>query len=135
MLGLSALFVNNFALGSVATMFRSLGLMYLGAVAFSAIFFFFTTLFNNSVGGIVSSLIISMGILNLIEMLLDMLVKKFISNPKILPTDVLYDSVFMSFDHAGAATKGILIFVGISLVYIVLAIGGSMMLQQRRDVK
>ena len=55
MLGLSALFINNFAFGSVAAMFKALGLMYLSAVTFSAIFFFFTTLFNNSVGGVVAS--------------------------------------------------------------------------------
>ena len=135
MLGLCALFINNFAFGAVAPMLKSLGLMYLGAVAFSAIFFFFTTLFNSSVGGVVSSLIISLGILSLIEMLLDLLVKKIVANPKFLPTDIFYDSVYINFNHAGASTKAIMIFVLISVAYIVLTVGGSMILQQRRDVK
>ncbi len=134
MLGLCALFIDNFAFGAVAPMLKSLGLMYLGAVAFSAIFFFFTTLFNSSVGGVVASLIISLGILNLIEMLLDMLVKKFISNPKVLPTDIFYDSVYFSFNHESAGAKAIMIFALISVVYIIVTVGGSMILQQRRDV-
>jgi len=135
MFGLTALFVDAFTLGSAVAMFKSLGLMYLGAVAFSAIFFFFTTLFNNSVGGVVSSLVISLGIFSLIEMLLDMAVKKIFSSPKVLPTDIFYDSVFMNFSHADASTKAILIFAGISVAYIALSLFGSMMLQQKRDVK
>lgn len=135
MFGLTALFVDAFTLGSAVAMFKSLGLMYLGAVAFSAIFFFFTTLFNNSVGGVVSSLVISLGIFSLIEMLLDMAVKKIFSSPKVLPTDIFYDSVFMNFSHADASSKAILIFAGISVAYIALSLFGSMLLQQKRDVK
>ena len=135
MLGLCALFIDNFAFGAVVPMLKSFGLMYLGAVAFSAIFFFFTTLFNSSVGGVVSSLIISLGILNLIETLLNMLVKKIISNPKVLPTDIFYDSVYFGFNHESAGAKAIMIFALISVVYIVLTVGGSMILQQRRDVQ
>ncbi len=135
MLGLTALFVDAFTMGSVTAMLKSLGLMYFGAVAFSAIFFFFTTLFNNSVGGVVSSLIISLGIFALIETLLDMAVKKIFSSPKVLPTEIFYDSVYMNFAHTDANTKAILIFVGISVAYIALSLFGSMMLQQKRDVK
>ena len=135
MFGLTALFVDAFTLGSATAMLKSLGLMYIGAVAFSAIFFFFTTLFNNSVGGVVSSLVISLGIFSLLEMVMDMAVKKIFSNPKVLPTDIFYDSVFINFDHAEAGTKAIMIFAGISVVYIVLSLFGSMMLQQKRDVK
>ncbi|MBR5426597.1 MAG: hypothetical protein K6E26_01680 [Clostridiales bacterium] len=135
MLGLSALFIDNFAFGSVAAMFKALGLMYLSAVTFSAIFFFFTTLFNNSVGGVVSSLIISLGILNLFELILDLLVKKIVSDPKVLPTDFFYDAVFINFNLEDLAVKTTMIFVVTSVIYIVLALGGSMMLQQRRDVK
>ena len=135
MLGLTALFVDAFTFGSAVAMFKSLGLMYLGAVAFSAIFFFFTTLFNNSVGGVVTSLVLTTGIFNLFEMLMDMLVKRIFSSPKVLPTDIFYDSVFMNFSHSDASTKAIMIFAGISVVYIVLSLLGSMVLQQRRDVK
>ena len=68
-------------------------------------------------------------------MLLDLIVKKLIANPKFLPTDIFYDSVFMSFEHVGASTKAIMIFVLISVAYIIFAVGGSMLLQQKRDVK
>ncbi len=135
MLGLSALFINNFAFGSVAAMFKAFGLMYLSAVTFSAIFFFFTTLFNNSVGGVVASLIISLGILNLFEMLMDLLVKKVVSDPKVLPSDFFYDSVFIKLDLESLTTKAVIIFVATSVIYIAVTLGGSMLLQQKRDVK
>ncbi len=66
LLGLCALFLNAFSFGSAAAMLKSAGFLYLGMVTFSAIFFFFTTLFKSSAGGIVASLVISLGILNLI---------------------------------------------------------------------
>jgi len=135
MFGLSALFINHFTLGSVAAIARSFGLMYMGMVAFSAVFFFFTTLFKSSAGGIVASLVISLGILNLIEKLLDLLTKKFISNPRFLPSDFFFDNAYMTFDHAGAGTKAILGFVAICAVYAIVSMGASMLLQQRRDVK
>ncbi|MBO4474092.1 MAG: hypothetical protein IK020_02910 [Clostridiales bacterium] len=135
MFALCALFLNSFTIGSVTAILRSAGLMYIGMIAFSGLFFFFTTLFKSSAGGIVASLIVSLGILNLIEMLLDLLTKKFISNPRFVPSDFCLDNVVMSFKHASAGTKTILGFVALCLVYLVLTIGGSMLLQQRRDVK
>ena len=133
--GLSALFMNSFAMGSVAAYLKVLATVYFGLVAFSAIFFFFTTLFRSSVGGIVASLVMSLGVLSLLEKLLDFAVKKIFTSPKILPTDLLFDSAYINFDATSATTKACLILAGLSLAYIVLSVGGSALLQQKRDVK
>lgn len=133
--GLCALFLDAFSLGSVTAMVKSAGLLYLGMITFSAIFFFFTTLFKSSAGGIVASLVISLGILNLIEQLLDLLVKKVFTNPAFLPSDFFFDNAYMTLNHRDAGMKTCLIFVAICLVYLVLSVGGSMLLQQKRDVK
>ncbi|MBO4928081.1 MAG: hypothetical protein J5379_07530 [Clostridiales bacterium] len=133
-LGASALFLNAFTAGSATMFLKSLGLSYVGLLAFSAVFFFFTTLFRSAAGGIVPSLIISLGILYLIENLMDLLVKKLISNPAVLPTDFFLDSQVMNFDFS-SGTKACVILCVLCAGYIVAALGGSMLLQQKRDVK
>ena len=133
-LGTSALFLNAFSMGSATFFLKNLGLVYVGTVAFSAVFFFFTTLFRSSVGGIVPSLVISLGILYLIENLLDLLVKKIFTSPKVLPTDFFLDSQVMNFNME-SGTKACIILCVLCLAYTVAAVGGSMLLQQKRDVK
>lgn len=135
LLSLCALFLDAFSFGSAAAMLKSAGFLYLGMVTFSAIFFFFTTLFKSSAGGIVASLVISLGILNLIEQLLDLAVNKIFSNPAYVPSDFFFDNAYMTFDASGAGMKACVVFVAICLVYLVLSVGGSMLLQQKRDVR
>lgn len=133
-LGTCALFLNAFELGSLATLAKVCGIVYMGMVTFSAIFFFFTTLFKSSAGGLVPSLIISLGILFMIEKLLDFLFNKVFGSTDYVPSDFLFDSKFLNFDMD--AGRNAIIFLGVlCLVYTVLTVGGSMLLQQRRDVK
>ena len=132
--GICALFLDAFTVGSTTLLLKTIALVYLGMVTFSGIFFFFTTLFRSSAGGLVPSLVISLGILFMIESLLDMLIKKIISSPKYLPSDFLFDSKFLNFDMTSG--KNAVIFLAVlCVVYIALSVGGSMLLQQRRDVK
>lgn len=132
--GMSALFMNHFELGNMAQYAKVLGVVYVCYAAFSAIFFFFTTAFQSSVGGIIPSLVITTGIFTLLEQLADLGIKKLIHNPKFLPSDVLFDGVFRSLEM-DAGAKSLLRVVAVAAVYIVVLLGACMFMQQRRDVK
>lgn len=136
-LGTSALFMNQFSFGDVTDYLKSGALVYFGVIVLSAIFFFFSTLFNSSTGGIVASLIVTTGLLMVIEHLLDSLAGKIFNNPAHLPSDFFYDTAFFytNLNTAEITRKGIVFFLVLSAAYLVLSLGGSMLLQQKRDIK
>lgn len=133
-IGCSALFVNAFSFGSATAFIKALGLTYLGTVALSGVFFFFTTAFRSAAGGVVPSLVICTGILYMIEQLLDLLVKKVAGSPKLLPTDLFLDAKFLNFNMDSGMTA-CLILAAVCVGYLVFSVGGSMLLTQKRDVK
>ena len=102
--------------------------------AFSAVFFFFTTVFRSSAGGLVPSLLITTGVLSLISKLLDLGANKLFNNPKLLPSDFFLEGAFSAVSNE--ASNGTLIRVVVTAaVYIVVALGLSMFIQQKRDVR
>lgn len=135
-LGLSAVLMNDFELGNLGAFLKTLGLLYFGMVVFSAVFFFFTTLFNSSTGGIVASLVVSLGLLSLVEQILDVLATKAFGDLKHVPSDFFFDSAYIYLDvnMGDIATRSMIFFIALGLVYLVLSLGGSMMIQQKRDI-
>lgn len=131
--GLQALFLNSFEVDSVSMFFRNLGLTYLCITAYSAVFFFFTTLFKSSAGGIVTAMIMVTGVLTLVATLIDLGFTKIFTNAAHVPSEFILSSVVPSF-AADMAGTNVLKLVVITVCYIVVSMGASMFLEQRRDV-
>lgn len=134
-IGLSAAFMNDFRWDSAKDFLCVCAVAYLGLVTFVTLFFFFTTLFNSSTGGIVATCFISTGLLALIESLLDKVADKIFSSPAHVPSDFFLDSAFMYLDLNSVAVKGCTFFLILCAAYIVLSLGGSVLLQQKRDIR
>ena len=131
---LSVVFMNSFVLGDMLAYGKIMLIVYLFYAAFSAVFFFFTTVFRSSAGGLVPSLLITTGVLSLISKLLDLGANKLFNNPKLLPSDFFLEGAFSAVSNE--ASNGTLIRVVVTAaVYIVVALGLSMFIQQKRDVR
>jgi len=131
---LSFIFMNSFTAGDLLQFAKILGIIYLFYAAFSAVFFFFTTAFRSSAGGVVASLVISLGVLNMIEMLIDLGFTKLFGQTRYVPSEFFLDGAYghLSVDSANGTLLKLTL---ICVVYIVAALGFSMFLQQKRDVK
>ena len=95
--------------------------------------FFFTTLFKSSAGGIVTAMIMVTGVLSLIENLIDFGFMKIFTNATHVPSEFLLSSVVPKF-AANMDGTNVLKLVVILGCYIVVALGASMFLEQKRDV-
>lgn len=131
--GLLACFLNAFVWDSVALFFKFLGLTYLCIAAYSAVFFFFTTLFKSSAGGIVTAMIMVTGVLSLIENLIDLGFMKIFKSATHVPSEFLLSSVVPKFS-ANMGGTNVVKLVAILGCYIIVALGASMFLEQKRDV-
>ena len=132
--GLSVIFMNSFSAGDMVAYGKLMLIVYLFYAAFSAVFFFFTTAFKSSAGGLVPSLLITTGVLSLITKLLDLGAERLFHNPKYLPSDFFLEGAYAAVSP-DASNGTILRVVVTAAVYLVVALGLSMFMQQKRDVR